>query len=358
MDWRTYYGRLFQRALGHWLDRADLWASIVGLGLATAVHFAPQLGGRPQMPGFEIFGYVALFILGARLALTPYWLANAEAKEKAVLVERLRARLSLRFEPSEPWRRRVEKAQIPHGLRTFVAPALFFRIEVVAETEAVAHGCRVWFRSLERCSNPYAYESTIYDGSSQLRWAQDVETPFAPRTVSGASRQYIDVLSVDGVHNRVIIKWPQDWLAHDALFDAPSIYRLTIASTSDDAGLSQIVLFLVWTGKWEQTQVYPEGYMSENEIHERFNRLMEAMATKPPLSTPSGTLEEACPASDARPTHVVTILKLPKVLLKVLTRDVNVRPVDAAFQVRPVAFDRIGMDVAAHILAFAVVDRL
>jgi len=55
--------------------------------------------------------------------------------------------------------------------------------------------------------------------------------------------------------------------------------------------------------------------------------------------------------------QVVTILKLPKVLLQVLPRNPNVSPVDAAFQNTPKAFDGIGMHRTARPLFSGMVNR-
>ena len=54
--------------------------------------------------------------------------------------------------------------------------------------------------------------------------------------------------------------------------------------------------------------------------------------------------------------HVPAILELPKVLREMLRADVNVRPVDAALQHRPEAFNAVhGRAALADIFVFAVV---
>lgn len=56
-------------------------------------------------------------------------------------------------------------------------------------------------------------------------------------------------------------------------------------------------------------------------------------------------------------THVVTILKLPEILRKVLRTNVNARAVDPPFELRPVAFDGGGSSaVVRGVLARVVLN--
>lgn len=55
---------------------------------------------------------------------------------------------------------------------------------------------------------------------------------------------------------------------------------------------------------------------------------------------------------------VVTKLKLPRVLLEVLRRDVDVGPADRVLEPREVALDGVRMNLAPHVLLGTVLDRL
>ena len=55
---------------------------------------------------------------------------------------------------------------------------------------------------------------------------------------------------------------------------------------------------------------------------------------------------------------VVAILKLLHVLLKVLLRNVNVRPADRQLQSRPKSLDPVNMTVAINIFPCAMIHRL
>ena len=55
---------------------------------------------------------------------------------------------------------------------------------------------------------------------------------------------------------------------------------------------------------------------------------------------------------------IVAVLKLLHVLLKVLRRNMDVRPADRKLEPRPIAFHRVDMAAVLRIFANAVIDRL
>ena len=189
---------------------------------------------------------------------------EAAQKEITALRERLRPKLLISFEPKDPWVKWLPYSQMRDhkqpGSPLVQAPSGWFRICIQCAGSAIAHGCRVFLQNVEYAAfNTSNFEQTEYGNSQPLRWAEDQITPYAPREISPLQKSFVDVASVDPVHNVVHVKWPSEWIANEHLFDRPGEYRLTICASSEDAGSRVAQCILRWTGKWDETELRLEG---------------------------------------------------------------------------------------------------
>jgi hypothetical protein len=314
MAWVSYYWRWFSRTVVPGVDRADLIASLVTYIVAGVAAAAPQLRGSLNMTPLEIFGVAAVLITAIRFVYLPYRFARDDAVQTAKLVERLVPRLQFDFQPNHRYIHNLPYSNIFDNGRVFAPPCRFFRVELVSLSEK-AHRCRVFLRHIEFMDRG-TFSETFYDGSLPLRWASvpDNVEAFAPRDIcTSLTPQYVDVLSTDAHFNAIQMKWPPPtYIVNENLFKQRGVYRLTLTASAESASTVSCRLYLLWPGEWNFTELYPEGVMTEAEIAKRFDTLLEAMATKPPLTVPSETPEEACPTSGAEPDACCDDTQTPK----------------------------------------------
>ena len=90
------------------------------------------------------------------------------------------------------------------------------------------------------------------------------------------------------------------------------------------------------------------------EANAKFDRLLQAMATQP---EPSEKQQADNQTSDKASGAGYGDTRTREGKSEVLLRNVHVSPVDAAFHVRPKAFDIVRVNVAAHVFFCGVIDR-
>jgi hypothetical protein len=192
-----------------------------------------------------------------------YRVWKSERQRVLELTELTRRRLTISFEPRDPWVIRLPHSNIPDtrlpGAPIVQAPSLWFRVEVsTPEGSQVTHGCTVHLQNVEYSPDgTQPFQATIFGGSQLLRWAEEPRQPFGPRNIAPRQRSFVDVASTDPIHNVLHIKWQQDLIAYEELFQRPGVYRLTLVASSEDGGSSATaVVLLSWTGRWDQTAIH------------------------------------------------------------------------------------------------------
>jgi len=175
--------------------------------------------------------------------------------------------LQLIFEPRDPWVTVVSKARTPPAsnpdptlpLSQWVeTESIWFKLQPRNNRPTrVIHGVRVFLTNVQTLHNQN-FSDVGFGTQRQIRWSNDDETPFEPRDIHHLEKQYIDMLSVDDVHNKPFVKWPAlpRWISYEKLFDAPGIYRLSVIATSTDGDGATISLNLLWTGHWDQSLMW------------------------------------------------------------------------------------------------------
>lgn len=240
-------------------------ASLKSFGAALREHWFTAMSGGVSVPFAIAAAYLdnaAAKTLLALAAITCAWFAAYRVwkpeREKVIdLEKRLLPKVILSFGSKPPWCIRLPRSNIPKpGSNTIVeAPSRWFRVKVEnAGLAAPAHGVTVALIRVE-----YFYEGefreTAFAVPQILRWAEAAETGFAEVEVRHLQPKFVDILSVDPIHNRILIKWPTSWIAYESLFDNVGTYRLTIAATSAEGKGSTVQLKLLWTGNWETAEV-------------------------------------------------------------------------------------------------------
>lgn len=299
LDWRAYYWRWLSQAVVPGLRRADDVTALVGYAIALIIATLRGLGAQLSgMSPLEIFGTAALAIIGLRLVYLPYRFAREEAEKKAALEARLTPKVRLAYEANDIYVHRLPYTTIFLTPTEMVRPpAIWFRAEVVSVSEK-ARNCRVVLRRVEFFAND-RFEPTSYDGALPLRWSYLGKREFLPCDIcTELQPQYLDVVSADEHFNALKPKWPDEFIINEHVFAKTGIYRLTLTASADDSATASMKLLLFWPGRWDLTEMHPEDAMPADEMKRRFDKLLLATLTKPPIPV-SGKPEAECPTSDA-----------------------------------------------------------
>lgn len=239
---------------------------------AFTSHWFNYMSGGLSVPAAILALYVQSGIAQAALWITAaaclvwsgFLLWRTERRRVTELEEKLNRELILRFEPCSPWIVKLDKSNLQfdsRGTVMAVGPSWWFRVELHNQREAVlAHKCRVYVRDIEyKADNSEVFESAGFGTSQNLRWSNTPDgTDYEPKDIGHSARVFADVISTDGHHRRLFIKWGGEWYENDHLFDRFGIYRITIGASSEDAGETSIVLLAKWNGQWNQIEVTEE----------------------------------------------------------------------------------------------------
>jgi hypothetical protein len=193
--------------------------------------------------------FVWLFIA---TCLVAWWLLNYATELRG----RLAPKVELSYEPKEPWERYLSYSSIPlPNNPQNQAPSRWFRVRVHNPERAVrVMGCSVALVRVEYWVN-FCYVDTGFAVPQKLRWSETHDAPYGPRDIAHAESAYVDLISLDPVHNKVLVKWPENWIANERLFENVGDYRLTVAATPAVGEATVLTLVLKWTGDWATAQL-------------------------------------------------------------------------------------------------------
>jgi hypothetical protein len=235
-------------------------------------QFLPASWAKRVPRIFDMIEFLATFLAPSTWATLLMAVIAGTAIEYAVRVSpKFQAMasgpLQFAFEPKDPWVQRIPDARtMPasnpdptlHLAQWVKTDSLWFRVQPKnVRPSRLVRGVRVFLTNAEALRGG-AFSDIGFGTQRQVRWANDEVTPFEPRDLHHLEKQYVDVLSVDDVHNKVFIKWPAlpRWLAYEKLFESPGVYRLTLIATSSDGEGASIRLNLLWSGRWDQTEMW------------------------------------------------------------------------------------------------------
>jgi hypothetical protein len=164
------------------------------------------------------------------------------------------SQLAISYEPRQPWIVRIEKSNIDGQ----VAPSIWFRVRVDnLQPSKIARDVRVSIVRIEY-KNGSNFEETEFATAQILSWSSRA-TPerFCPSDLIAEEKRFVDVVSVDPVHNVVHIKWPVgiEWIENENIFVRHGTYRLTLTATPFEGRSARIQLLLCWNGNWDQTRL-------------------------------------------------------------------------------------------------------
>lgn len=206
---------------------------------------------------FTIFAIVSAWFAAYRV-----W--KVEREKANELAELLRPKLSITFEPRDPWMKTLPRSNIPDtskpGMPIVQAPSLWFRVEIsTPEGSRISHGCQVHLQNVEYSPDGVAtFQPTEFGSSQALRWAEDTVHPFAKRDIVPLRRNFVDLASTDPIHNAIHVKWAQNWISNEHLFTRHGVFRLSLVVSSDDGGIATARLLLSWNGVWSDTTMRME----------------------------------------------------------------------------------------------------
>jgi len=165
-------------------------------------------------------------------------------------------KLLISFEFQEPWFK-----ELPYFYDCNIKvekPSRWIRVQIQNTSKSkIAHGCRVFISGVEYSPDGRKFQQVGFGQSQKLRWAEEEMNLYDPRDISHLERRLVDVFSVDPKYNKILIKWPEEWIANVDLFQRIGFYRLTIDTISEDAGSDTMKLKVRWTGQWDQINVQP-----------------------------------------------------------------------------------------------------
>jgi hypothetical protein len=146
-------------------------------------------------------------LAGAALVVCAYFVWLGEHKRANALAERLRPAMTLIFKPAFPWVVPVERGRIQVAPSDYIeAKCLFFCVQIHNPRPAAQlRGVRVSLINVERLENGIWVDRGM-TGSLRLRWAKELANLFAPRDIEYSDKCYVDIVSVDEHHNKVLIK--------------------------------------------------------------------------------------------------------------------------------------------------------
>jgi hypothetical protein len=223
-----------------------IFAVVVGV-----LGFLLPLEGGMTIPWSFIPAIVAFVVLAG---FHYWWLLQYTTK----LRRRLRPRLQLSFEPKPPWCTQIENSNVPRLTEPEIvkAPSRWFRVKVINPEPATPVRAVTPAIVAVRYFHDGAFQETSFAVPQKLRWA---ETPdpvaYSPHDLLHLEPKLIDVISLDPIQNRVVVKWPTEWIANQRLFEGVGKYRLTIAVSPAEGEGSQVDLDLNWTGDWATAEV-------------------------------------------------------------------------------------------------------
>lgn len=214
---------------------------------AVAVGFVAYMASHwswwPVMPGWLVAILVAVIIIGL-------WVLSYATELRL----RLTPKVALFFQPEKPWVVRHENSNIDEGK----APSVFFRVRVDnIQDGLIAKNVRVAIARIEYRANG-VFQNTDFANSQILSWANRAPPErFSPSDVIAGEPRFIEVVSVDPVHNVVHVKWPlkPNWIENQHIFDQCGTYRLTVVATPEGGKTVSIRLLLDWNGNWEETKM-------------------------------------------------------------------------------------------------------
>jgi hypothetical protein len=266
------------------------WLVLTPFAILSAVqavrdeYLAPEVAAHYRLPEilpkweWERWALVTATLLVVLLLESAYRAIRKREIEIAALRGDLAPVLSFSYEFTEPWVGETDKAQVPRNDSVIVlAHAKWFCVELsVNSTASQAYNCRVYLKSVEHLRNG-VFEPTNYRGNQQLRWAEENEAPFDAKRITAAQRVWVDVFSIDEVHNTVFPKWrPIPWLRNQNLFGNRGVYRLIVTAEADNAPYTEVRLVLLWPGAWDKAEMYQESLKPAPAAAVRFNAMEEA----------------------------------------------------------------------------------
>jgi hypothetical protein len=68
---------------------------------------------------------------------------------------------------------------------------------------------------------------------------------------------FADLLSVDAEHNQIFVKWEQNLLAHQNLFERNGQYKFDVLATSNIGKPATAQIGVEWNGAWDQIKAWP-----------------------------------------------------------------------------------------------------
>ena len=214
------------------------WLSSWGLSVITAAPIEYVAGGVVAA-GFLI-----------------WWLLEYAV----VLKRRLTPQLAVRFEPRDPWIRptpaTTPSANNPNTLvRT---QAIFVRLQIEnIKPDTVAKGCLVYLTDVLREREPGVFVGIGYGDSLRLAWAaRPVDGWFNPLDIPAKTKIFADIFSVDNEHNKMLVKWEQELMAHENLFNEAGTYRFDIAVISGNGPPVTASIGIDWTGEWDKMRAW------------------------------------------------------------------------------------------------------
>jgi hypothetical protein len=220
--------------------------NLISFIVAIAGAALVWLTGAP-MTSFDTYIVGACALL-AVLFLSMLQYAVSLYRERIPLVD-----LSF-VEDTHPWVSKVEHAHVPRADGTLTqTPAHFFSVQVVNKSATKRlDGVRVELTDVEVMKNglfhPAGFGETL-----TLAWAKHEPDGFVDRDIPSLGKYFANVISVNGVWNRIWIKCKTQYQTDQHLFREPGLYRLTVVATPASGAGKEIRLQLRWTGQWDQT---------------------------------------------------------------------------------------------------------
>ncbi len=207
--------------------------------------------GMTWLPGISYWALALFVILPISI-----WSIPALVRKVSKLQEQIEPQVSIRFEPRDPWVRPSPANTPSQDDPNFIVrtDSIFVRVQVeTIKSDTIARGCQAYLTDVLFKNDQGEFEETNYVDTLRLAWSARPHADwFQKKDIASNTRTFVDLFSVDAVHNKILVKWDQDLLAHQNLFVRPGDYRFDVLVTADLGSPVFAKIGVTWTGKWDE----------------------------------------------------------------------------------------------------------